>query len=228
MRYPGGKGRCYQHLISLMPPHRTYIESHLGGGAVMRHKRPAESTIGIEIDARVVARWANIPLEGIEIVHGDGVEFLQNYAFKGDELVYCDPPYPKETRSGGQIYRYEYELDDHVRLIKCVLKLPCMVIISSYINELYLDMLSSWRVVHFPGDSHTGARVETAWLNFPEPDTLHDYRYCGGDFRSREQIRRRRDSLLKRISSLSYLERSALFGGLAREYQDELRIAADL
>jgi hypothetical protein len=57
MRYPGGKGRCYQHLISLMPPHRTYIETHLGGGAVLRHKRPAETNIGLEKDEAVVERW---------------------------------------------------------------------------------------------------------------------------------------------------------------------------
>ncbi|MBS0352463.1 MAG: DNA adenine methylase, partial [Proteobacteria bacterium] len=48
MSYPGGKGKCYQRLINLMPPHETYIETHLGSGAVLRNKRPAKTTIGID------------------------------------------------------------------------------------------------------------------------------------------------------------------------------------
>ena len=36
MRYPGGKGKCYQHIINLMPMHDTYIETHLGGGEPYR------------------------------------------------------------------------------------------------------------------------------------------------------------------------------------------------
>ena len=33
-------GLC-QPIIALMPPHDTYIESHLGGGAIMKRKPPA-------------------------------------------------------------------------------------------------------------------------------------------------------------------------------------------
>ena len=57
MRYPGGKGKCFQRLINLMPEHATYIETHLGGGAVMRHKRPAQRNIGIDVDAQVIDAW---------------------------------------------------------------------------------------------------------------------------------------------------------------------------
>jgi site-specific DNA-adenine methylase len=57
MRYPGGKGKCYQRLINLMPVHETYIETHLGGGAVMRNKRPAARNIGIDIDQQVIDVW---------------------------------------------------------------------------------------------------------------------------------------------------------------------------
>jgi hypothetical protein len=41
--YPGGKNGSgtYQKLINLMPPHRRYFEPFLGGGALLRLKRPA-------------------------------------------------------------------------------------------------------------------------------------------------------------------------------------------
>ncbi|EQD49465.1 phage DNA methylase, partial [mine drainage metagenome] len=40
-------GLC-QPIIALMPPHDTYIESHLGGGAIMKRKPPALRNIGID------------------------------------------------------------------------------------------------------------------------------------------------------------------------------------
>ena len=44
-------GLC-QALIALMPPQAVYIETHLGGGAVMRRKPVARSALGF-------AYWAN-------------------------------------------------------------------------------------------------------------------------------------------------------------------------
>jgi hypothetical protein len=41
----------YQNIIAIMmPPHDTYIETHLGGGAVMRNKPSARNNIAINID----------------------------------------------------------------------------------------------------------------------------------------------------------------------------------
>ena len=50
MAYDGGKGSMYHKIINRIPPHRVYIEPFLGGGAVMRKKRPAEVNIGLELD----------------------------------------------------------------------------------------------------------------------------------------------------------------------------------
>jgi hypothetical protein len=49
--YPGGKAGAgvYQTIINLMPPHDVYIEPFLGGGAVMRLKRPARLNIGVDL-----------------------------------------------------------------------------------------------------------------------------------------------------------------------------------
>ena len=49
-------GLC-QAIIALMPPHDTYIETHLGGGAIMKRKPPALHNIGIDLDARALARF---------------------------------------------------------------------------------------------------------------------------------------------------------------------------
>ena len=73
MHYQGGKGGVFQKLINLMPPHEVYMETHLGGGAVMRNKRAARSNIGIEIDPEVVGMWTKVNPIGFELVHDDAI-----------------------------------------------------------------------------------------------------------------------------------------------------------
>lgn len=60
MNYPGGKGQVFQRLINLMPPHEVYIETHLGGGSIIRNKLPARQNIGIEIDPTLIGTWRTI------------------------------------------------------------------------------------------------------------------------------------------------------------------------
>ena len=54
-------GLC-QAIIALMPPHDTYIETHLGGGAIMKRKPPALHNIGIDLDAQALARFFHLQL----------------------------------------------------------------------------------------------------------------------------------------------------------------------
>jgi len=192
MAYSGGKGNSYHKIINRMPPHRVYIEPFLGGGAVMRKKRPASVNIGLELDLAVLRATAwNVlreqgapereimalsfePVaaghvkndEGIsttemtmvataswsgmdwEFRHEDALSFLSALDCRGDEFVYLDPPYLIETRRNGKrLYRHEMRtLEEHRSLLEIILALDCMVAISGYWSELYMDMLSGWRV----------------------------------------------------------------------------------
>jgi len=138
MNYPGGKGGVFQRLINLMPPHEVYIESYLGGGAVMRNKRSSERNIGIEIDPKVIKMWEGINPIGFELIHSDAITFLTGYPFTGKELVYCDPPYLRETRKKYYpLYKYEYTQKQHMELLEVIKSLPCMVMISGYKSTLY-------------------------------------------------------------------------------------------
>ena len=66
-------GLC-QAIISLMPPHDTYIETHLGSGAIMRRKPAALHNIGIEIHPRVLAAFeCEYP---VDLVNGCAHQFL--------------------------------------------------------------------------------------------------------------------------------------------------------
>jgi len=77
-------GLC-QPIIAMMPPHDTYIETHLGGGAIMQRKPPARHNIGIERNERTLAKFrCDYP---VELIHGCAHEFLRQYDYQGRS--YC-------------------------------------------------------------------------------------------------------------------------------------------
>ncbi len=222
MRYPGGKGKCYQHIINLMPVHDVYIETHLGGGSVMRNKKPGQHNIGIDIDSKVINKWKTEFPQLCELVLGDALSFLASYNFNGNELIYADPPYYPATRRNTKIYTYEYTHDDHEKFISLIKKLPCKIMISGYDHPFYNDQLKGWGKVSFSAKTHVDNREESIWFNFEKPDALHDGRYYGKNFRERQTIKRRQERLYKKIQNMDPIERSELFRWMNTEYPEEL------
>jgi len=222
MRYPGGKGKCFQHLINLMPPHGTYIESHLGGGAVLRNKCPATHSIGIDKDPQVISKWHSNYPKMCELVEADAAEYLHHYKYVGNELVYADPPYLSSTRRRSKIYTCEYSETEHEQLLGTLRALPCMIMISGYDNELYNDTLVGWRKTTFFAKTHTDIRQESVWLNFQPPSRLHDPTHLGSNFRERQTIKRRQQRLRDRIEHLNPLERSEFIRWLSETYGSAL------
>jgi DNA adenine methylase len=219
--YPGGKGKCFQRLINLMPLHATYIETHLGGGSVIRHKRPAKINIGIDADAKVIEYWRRIYPDLCSLVHGDALDFLETYPYKGDELLYVDPPYLPELRRRRRVYRHDYGRADHERLLALLSKLPCMVMISGYPGSLYDVALHSWRKVSFRARTQVDTRTECVWMNFDAPSELHDGSYIGHTFRERQSVRRRHSRLLSRFGRMEPDERAHLLELLNCEFRKQ-------
>jgi hypothetical protein len=229
MPYPGGKGGVgvFQTIINRMPPHRVYAEPFLGGGAVMRAKRPASLNIGIDKDPEAVKAVARAAIAihgeaGFRFETGDALGFLRWYPFAGDELIYCDPPYLFDTRNSDRP-RYAYELGDkagHSALLDILTALPCMVMLSGYWSQLYADRLHDWHSIQFQAMTHGGPRTEWLWCNFPEPIALHDYGYLGVGFRERERIKRKKQRWTARLHSLPMLERRALLAAIDETWPD--------
>lgn len=190
MAYPGGKGGAFRHIINRIPPHRVYVESHLGGGAVLRKKRPASHSVGIDLDSSVFQQLGS--RENFTAICGDAADILPRLALTPDDFVYCDPPYRRETRKGGRLYRFEADDDHHHRLLDVIRNLRCQVMISGYANSMYDQALKNWRSESFFVASRAGRRRETVWMNY-DVSTLHDTSYIGSDFRQREQFRRKRN-----------------------------------
>jgi hypothetical protein len=213
MAYPGGKNGSgtYQKLINLMPPHREYIEPCLGSGTIMRLKRPATSSIGIDSDEHVIENFrAGVP--GLTLLNVDALRWLANADVSSDTLIYLDPPYLMSTRlSKRALYRHEFNDEQHGELLHIITRLPCMVMISGYWSRMYAAALRGWRTVTFQARTRGGKMAtEWVWLNFAEPLELHDYRYLGADYRERERIKRKQLRWRNRLQHMDSLERYAL------------------
>jgi site-specific DNA-adenine methylase len=217
MKYPGGKGKCFQHIINIFPPHTTYIETHLGGGAVLRNKRAAAHSIGIDKDEQIISYWRTNYAELAEYVHADAIDFLRIYPFKGSELIYCDPPYLSSTRKRARVYRHDLTEADHCALLDVLVQLPCLVVISGYPSELYHSRLQSWNTVTFSAKAHDSVREECLWANYRFPERLHDMQYFGATYRERQNFKRRMERLRKRIQRLTRPEQHQLVQWLSTQ-----------
>jgi site-specific DNA-adenine methylase len=213
MGYFGSKatsGLC-QPIIALMPPHDTYIESHLGGGAIMKRKAPALRNIGIDLNERTLGKFqCAYP---VELVQGCAHRYLADYDYRGRELVYCDPPYLHETRSSSRRYRFDYEDQNHLELLKLLKKLPCQVILSGYPSTLYDEWLTGWQSLELQVMNQAGVRTEKVWFNFT-PDRVHWARYAGQNHTERQCIKRKAETWGRRYRDLPPAQRLAVLSAL--------------
>jgi DNA adenine methylase len=271
MSYPGGKNGAgvYQKIINLMPPHDRYFEPFLGGGAILRLKRPARENVACDLVASQVSavsaelaksgaaacsivtgdgardsaetairrshiaksserrRSPNPTMEASSAESGDGIRYRlfegcaialleKASTFTAKDLVYCDPPYLMETRSGRKLYEHELSDVDHRRLLRCIRKLPAMVMISGYWSSLYAQMLEGWNSISFEAMTRGGhTATEWLWFNFPTPVELHDYRFLGENFRERERIKRKKVRWTERLKRMPILEKQSLLSAIA-------------
>ena len=207
----------------------AHCEPFAGGAAVFRHKRLARRSILIDLDPRTLdgigdaTRWP-----GVETIVADGIEWLRRFQAPAgtDVQVYCDPPYPRETRRDPDrdYYDNDWTIADHERFLDVVVaaSLSMPLLISGYWSELYADRLAGWATDHFQASTRGGVAQEWLWANYARPTELHDYRYVGDDYRDRERIQkhhRRRCRILRKIPEL---ERRAFLATLADDFREEL------
>ena len=203
-------GLC-QALVAMMPPHSTHIETHLGGGAVMRRKPGALRNIGIDLDERALDGFrCDYP---VELVRGCCHEYLADFGFDGTELVYSDPPYLASARKSSRRYRHDYDEADHEALLALLKGLPCAVMVSGYPSSLYDGRLEGWRSLSLQVANQAGVVTEKVWFNF-EPDRVHWASLAGRNFTHRQTVKRKAASWGRRYAAMPPAERLAVLAAM--------------
>ncbi len=209
----GSKGTTglSQAIVAAMPAHSTYLETHLGGGAIMRRKPAAQRSIGVDLNRRAIDGFrCGYP---VELHHGCAHRFLSGFDFQGRELVYCDPPYVQSTRRGPRRYRFDYTDDDHVALLGILKSLPCQVMLSGYPSRLYDEHLAGWRSLEIQVNNQACVVTEKLWLNF-DPGRPHWHACAGRNFTDRQRIRRNAESWARRYRAMPPGERLAVLAAV--------------
>ena len=203
-------GLC-QAIIAMMPPHDTYIETHLGGGAIMKRKPSALNNIGIDIDPQPLADFECD--YAVEKINACAHEFLRNFDYTGGELLYCDPPYLLHTRTSRRRYRYDYEEKDHVDLLTLLNEVPAKVILSGYRSTLYDELLKGWNSIEVQVMNQGGVRTEKLWYNFTV-DRFFWASKAGKNFTDRQRIKRKASNWGRMYKEMPKDERLAVFSAL--------------
>ncbi|WP_171149604.1 DNA adenine methylase [Erwinia sp. JH02] len=227
MGYLGSKAAsgAYQKIISLMPVHDTYVETHLGGGAIMLRKPPAALNIGFDIDVNTIEAFCQGNpdfLDGLAddlmISASDAVTELNQLAYGelGKVLIYADPPYLAETRTSNAKYRNEYTRADHVQLLQCLRRVPANVMLSGYPSALYDEMLPDWHTTEFQVMTRGGVRTEKLWMNYdPAVVPLFSSAFAGDDYEDRRRIKRKAARWREKFRLLAPGERLAVLAALS-------------
>ncbi len=224
--YLGGKGSAgtFQKIINEIPPHVRLIIPFAGNCAITRNISPALNTVLFDLDPNVINGW-RVALQNSEnksryhITIASGIEYLKENrkSFNLSDVVYCDPPYPVETRScSTTIYEYDMVHADHLSLLTVLLQLKCPVLISTYPNDLYSKVLAGWRLKKYYSSTRRGKRLECLYMNFDNPDCiLHDYSYAGKNFRDRERIKKKVVRFVNKFDSMHALDRNAILSKIS-------------
>lgn len=212
--YFGGKDGAgvYQAIISQFPPHDLYVETHLGGGSMMRFKPPALRSIGVDLNQSVLDKF-ECPYP-VELVCRDAESFIDDIDYAGSRvLLYVDPPYVLSTRTSRKRYPFDYTDADHVRLLTKLRELPCSIVISGYPCSLYDDLVGDWRTVEFQAMTRGGVRTEKLWMNYPAGN-VHWHTYAGQNFTDRQRIKRKAERWAANYKALPPAERAAILSAL--------------
>ncbi len=214
----------WQTILNNIPPHATFIEAFAGSGVVTQRKRPAGSTIVIDSDAAaaafLTARFGDTA--GVTVICGDAVAWLEKHrgGFNERTVIYCDPPYLFDTRSGGRRKRYPSEMGDpwlHAELLAVLSRITTQnvpVLLSGYRSKLYDERLAHWRRVDYRCMSRGGPREESLWCNFDAPAELHEYTVAGENFRERERLKRKKARWLAKLEKMPDIDRAVLLAAI--------------
>lgn len=218
--YFGGKNGSgvYQQIINQIPPHDVYIEPFAGSGAIVQYKKAA--TVGTyinDIDPLIFEKWigSGIDVPNCVISNSCAIEFLRKFYFSPflRYVVYLDPPYPLSSRrSDRKVYNNEMTDDQHIELLKVITDLPAFVniLISTYENQIYSEMLEGWSLHTFTAQTRQGPATELLYMNYRNAGILHQYDYLGNDYIDRQRIKRKIERETKKLLNLPAHERNAI------------------
>jgi len=109
-----------------------------------------------------------------QITNFDYLECMSKFDTK-NTFFYCDPPYPKESRSSFNDYHFEFTDGQHRQLSEKLHSINGYAMISSYECDLMDELYSDWRMVRLSQKKNNMRKEEVQeciWMNYDAPQDL--------------------------------------------------------
>lgn len=148
LNYPGAKWGMAAQIVSLMPPHRSYLEPFFGSGAVLSNKPPSA-------------------IETVNDIDGDIVNFFRVLRERPDDLAEAISltPYARDVFDDAHANR---GTDDFDRAYRFAIRSKMGHGFKTY--QMYDRELRGWSVIHRKSyNQNSDQRTEVLWCNFELP-----------------------------------------------------------
>ncbi len=113
--------------------------------------------------------------------------------------------------------------EQHADLIKWAIETTqmsnVMIAISHYPCKEYDGLQNhGFRKMTYRVATHNGPVDECLYMNYPEPDELHDYQFFGDDKIKRQAYKRKETGYIEKFQSMPVKERKGILRKLAAQF----------
>lgn len=158
LQYPGSKWRIAKQIVSLLPPHHTYLEPYFGSGAVLFNKSRSDIETINDLDENVVNFFQWLKNDPEKLAH---------------ELWYI--PYSHSVYNNAVQNKAQNSLEQAVNY--CIMlnmghgfRTGGPVSGWKYDSDLYRNMLKDWHRIELESRTQSHARrTEVIWTNYIPP-----------------------------------------------------------
>ena len=104
-------------------------------------------------------------------------------------------------------------------MLQLAKQIPANIAISTYPNPIYESELKDWRYIEFESMTRGGwMATERLYMNYPDPEQLHDYSFYGENFREREVVNRKLKTQFGKIEKMPAIERKVFINRMKERY----------
>jgi len=104
-------------------------------------------------------------LYGVNLESRDALKVISTYG-KAGALLYVDPPYLAETRSGTGYGVEMAGISEHEELAEALVSTNAFVCLSGYDSPAYERLYPGWNRVEIKARANSGSRTEVLWMNY--------------------------------------------------------------
>lgn len=109
-------------------------------------------------------------MKNVVVRNWDALKMIREHDIS-NAVIYCDPPYLKETRKSKEVYDHEMTEAQHFDMLNGLRECRGKVFLSGYRSPMYDEALKDWKRHDFPMANHSGHgkvkqnRIECLWVN---------------------------------------------------------------